>query len=894
MPRRRRTPRKQRKQRSSAVRHVANTARPVAKQAPVVTVTLVDDGQVREVVEAHRLHDDLPMRSSGLDWQRVALVFSAAAALAWWPAPRASRAPVAAVPTAAPIAAIATVVQQAPPAIAQTATSVVAPKPTNVLAVRVLVDGLPRPNAEVSLSDGSRPTLATAIADREGVARFEQLQPGAYEVWARSESMVSNLARIGELATQPEIALALVPGSTVHGQLTADVQSPTSGTVTLMPVDVDHVMRVASVDSNGKFAVAGLPFGKWRVEGVAGGHVQAAEQLLDASGPTSEVAVRMVRTGAVAGVVVDGNGAPVANATIILRRQGAGMTETVKLDTRIRWVHPLAGRRVLPPGEHLRFGAVRSGARPAECGQGHCGVDIGSQRGMVIHAAGDGEIVLAHLENQGEAGRAIAIDHGQGVRTYYMHMDELRPGLEVGQRIRAGDSLGTMGDTGLAHGPHLHFALTQERAGRTWYVDPEPILAHAVVLAQPRALDPIDARDARLIAAFRREAGPTVDATRSLSTDSTGRYRVDGIAPGSYVAVAFSSALAPGSSEPFTIQSGADRSEIRITMHPGVLVEGRVVGRDGPVAGAIVTAGAGSGEGVAKIASTMTSAQGDFTLRALSGAVTISVTAPGHGVVERTLSLGDAGPRRREDFSLVIENAQLRGQVIAPDGGPAINVTVRVTEGPTRRQVITDRTGKFTIDRAATGSYVLEISGGDYPTTRATAQSDRWTEVRMERGGSLRVDLRDAFNSAPLGGLRIDATGPGDRTASATTEPSGIANLRGLAPGEWILKIRAKGFTDLTKTVVVRASADEVRLAIPRSATLAGVVRDRRGIRIAGARVFVDDLSTTTDANGNFRINDAPAGSYWLEAELDGVRGSVQVRLDPGTERTTIEIELPQ
>lgn len=827
-----------------------------------------------------------------IDWQRVALVFSAIAALAVWPSPR--KPPVARpIPEAVQVAAAATIVQQPPPAITEAAPAP-APKPTNQLAVRVQVDGVARPNAEVSLADGSRPTLATAITDREGVARFEQLQPGAYEVWARSDGMVSNLARIGELATQPEVALALVPGSTVKGQLVADAQAPSSGTVTLVPIDVDHAVRVAQVDGTGKFTVAGLPFGKWRVEGAASGHVQAEEQILDASKPISEIAVRMQRTGAVTGIVVDGNGAPVANATIVLRRQGAGMAiEAQKLDTRIRWVHPLAGRRVLPPGDHLRFGAARSGTRPVECGQGHCGVDIGSTRGTIIHAAADGEIVIAHLEASGEAGRAIAIDHGQGVRTYYMHMDELRPGIEPGQRIRAGDALGTMGDTGLAFGPHLHFALTQERGGRTWYVDPEPILAHAVVLAQPRQLDPIDPKDAKLIAAFRRDAGP-VETARSLSTDSNGRYRIDGVAPGSYVAVAFSAALAPGTSEGFAIRSGLDTPEIRISMHPGVLVEGRVVGRDGPIAGAMVTAGAGGGEGATKIASTLTSAQGDFTLRALSGSITLSVTAPGHGVVERTLALGDSGPRRREDFSLVVESSQLRGQVIAPDGGPAISVTVRVAEGPTKRQVITDRTGKFTIDRAAAGAYVLEVSGGDYPTTRMPAQSDRWTEVRLERGGSLRVDLRDAFNSAPVGGVRIDGDGPGDRTASATSDVSGAATLRGLAPGEWTLKIRAKGFSEQTKTVTVRAAPDELRLALARSSTISGVVRDRRGIRLANVKVFVGELSTLTDAGGNFRLVDAPSGSYWLEAELDGVRGATQVRLDPGGERQAVEIELPQ
>lgn len=828
-----------------------------------------------------------------IDWQRVALVFSAIAALAVWPSPR-TPAVVRPTPAAVTVATAPTIVQQAP-VIVEAPTATAAPRPTNVLAVRVLVEGVARPGAEVNLSDGSRPTLATAVADREGVARFEQLQPGAYEVWAKSDGLASSLARIGELAKEPEVSLALSPASTVKGALVADGQAPASGTVTLVPIDVDHVVRVAQVDRTGTFSIGGLPFGKWRVEGASSGHVQAAEQILDASGPSSEVAVRMLRTGAVSGVVVDGNGAPVANATIVLRRQGAGLAlEAQKLDARIRWVHPLAGRRVLPPGEHLRFGASRSGTRPVECGQGHCGVDIGSTRGTIIHAAADGEIVIAHLENTGEAGRAIAIEHGQGVRTYYMHMDELRPGIEAGQRIRAGDALGTMGDTGLAFGPHLHFALTQERSGRTWYVDPEPILAHAVVLAQPRTLDPIDAKDAKLIASFRRDAGPAVDSARSLSTDSAGRYRLDGVAPGNYVAVAFSAALAPGTSEGFAIRSGLDTPEIRIAMHPGVLVEGRVVGREGPIAGALVSAGAGGGEAATKIASTLTSAQGDFTLRALSGAIILSVTAPGHGTAFRSLSLGDAGPRRREDFSLVVENTQLRGQVIAADGGPAAGVTVRVVEGPTKRQVITDRTGKFTIERAAGGAYVLEISGGDYPASRTNAQSDRWTEIRLERGGSLHVDLRDQLSSTPLGGIRVEGDGPGTRTAGATTDATGSTTLRGLAPGEWTIKIRARGFSELTRSVTVRAAPDDLRLTLARSATLSGVVRDRRGIRIANVRVFIGELSTTTDAGGNFKLTDAPSGSYWLEAELDGVRGATQVRLDPGGERQAIEIELPQ
>jgi hypothetical protein len=841
--------------------------------------------------------------ASGSDWTRAALVFSATAALATWPVGDRPKTATAA-HTSAPAAPVA--IKPTAPAIAQPTSPIVAPaapKPTNVLAVRVTANGAAKPSAEVNLSDGSRPTLATAITDHEGIARFEQLAPGAYEVWAREGTLVSNLARIDELATKPEVALELAPGVAVRGQVTVDgiAEAPKSASITLVPVDVDHVIRVAAADANGKFSLAGVPAGKWRIEGALSGHVQAQDQVVELKtkpleAPADpELTVTMLRAGAVGGVVVDGNGTPVANATIVLRKQGAQVMTTERfVSKQLRWVHPLAGRRLLPWGEFVRFGAPRAGARNAECGQGHCGVDIGSIRGTAIHAAADGEVTIAHVESRGEAGRAIAIDHGHGLKTYYMHLDTLRAGIEPGLRVRAGDALGTMGDTGAARGPHLHFALSQEREGRTWFLDPEPVLQHAVVLAQPRTLDPIDAADAKLIASIRQPHAPTAEPTRTFTTDSQGRYRVDGVGPGAYVAVAFAAALAPGSSESFTIRSGSDTSDVRITMHPGVLVQGRVVGRDGPLPGVSVIANAGTGESAAKVATTTTSAQGDFTLRALSGNITLAVSAPGYGVVERTLALGDYGPRRREDFTLLVENAQLRGQVLMADGGAAANVNVRIVDGPTRKQTTTDRAGRFTIDRAAAGNYVLEIAGGDFPATRAAAQSDRWTEIRLERGGGLRVDLRDARSYAALKDLAIEATGPGGASATATSDATGIAALRGLVPGTWTVRVRAKGFTQLTQTIQVRTATDDVRLMLSRSATLAGVVRDRRGARVANVRVFTDGISTTTDALGNFRLPDAPAGTYWLEAELDGVRGATKVSVDAGSERQTIEIELPQ
>ncbi len=72
-----------------------------------------------------------------------------------------------------------------------------------------------------------------------------------------------------------------------------------------------------------------------------------------------------------------------------------------------------------------------------------------------------------------------------------------------------------------------------------------------------------------------------------------------------------------------------------------MLVAGRVTGRDGPINGALITAAAGFGETAHKVALVYTSPTGEFTLRSLTGKVTLTVSAAGYGDVERVLTLDE-------------------------------------------------------------------------------------------------------------------------------------------------------------------------------------------------------------------------------------------------------------
>lgn len=85
----------------------------------------------------------------------------------------------------------------------------------------------------------------------------------------------------------------------------------------------------------------------------------------------------------------------------------------------------------------------------------HYGVDVAAPKGTPIVAAASGTISLA--ADLYFSGNTVFIDHGLGVNTSYIHLDSIA--VKEGQFVKAGETIGTLGATGRATGPHLHWGL---------------------------------------------------------------------------------------------------------------------------------------------------------------------------------------------------------------------------------------------------------------------------------------------------------------------------------------------------------------------------------------------------------------------------------------------------
>lgn len=140
--------------------------------------------------------------------------------------------------------------------------------------------------------------------------------------------------------------------------------------------------------------------------------------------------------------------------------QGGYVTEEGRSIRRAFLKTPLSYRRMSSKYDLRRFHPVLKRTRP------HNGVDFAAARGTPVWAAADGWVTSASRSRG--SGNMVILRHSGGIVTLYMHLHRFARGLKAGMRVKQRQMIGTVGATGLATGPHLHYGMKVK--GR--YVDP--------------------------------------------------------------------------------------------------------------------------------------------------------------------------------------------------------------------------------------------------------------------------------------------------------------------------------------------------------------------------------------------------------------------------------------
>lgn len=282
---------------------------------------------------------------------------------------------------------------------------------------------------------------------------------------------------------------------------------------------------------------------------------------------------------------------------------------------------------------------------------------------------------------------------------------------------------------------------------------------------------------------------------------------------------------------------------------------------------------------------------GTFQATVAAGSYAISAEAPGFCASDRAYATVEAGQDAGPIELVVLRQGTLAGAVRLPPDLAAVlpvqvDLVLEVTRGTERnpytrvlrRPLDVDGTFRFVVPQCDPGAYRLRLevqSAGD-------PQVGPWADARLEPGQTIdtlilvlqetpvavRGTVRDDRGD-PLRGARVSVRG-----RQVTSDDRGRFVIRGLDPGEVAIEGRAPGHAPAVVNATFEGSELAIDLVLPRTGGVRGLVQDARG-PAANVQVLVVQrassggfrpFQTGTDAQGGYRLEELPPGSYFVKA----------------------------
>lgn len=334
-----------------------------------------------------------------------------------------------------------------------------------------------------------------------------------------------------------------------------------------------------------------------------------------------------------------------------------------------------------------------------------------------------------------------------------------------------------------------------------------------------------------------------------------GRFKIERVSPGSYAFAALARGHASDRVEALVgpKETTVDLGDVKLEV--GLAIRGRVRERSGaPIAEATISAMPMGQQIATSLDDVRAEMDGSFVLAGLQpGAYRLWITAPGYARNQRQASTGS------DDLEIVLDPAGvIAGAVVDETGTPVESFTVAAqspqTEGlrgPGLREALNAPDGRFLLDGAAAGTWVVTVDAPDLaPATVsnvkvvAGATTDLGT-VRLTRGGTLRGTVADP-EGRPVAAAEVTARGGStemmsyDDRRTASTDLDGAFEIRGLPAG--IVSVRASHPSYARSRVggveiEPAKGPTQTRIVMTRGGRVEGWARNRDGSPMLGVQV---------------------------------------------------------
>ena len=769
----------------------------------------------------------------------------------------------------------------------------------------------------------------------DGSFRFAGLPAKAlYEVTARREGSAPATGVAGPALPDrpaPPLRLVLTAGATLRGRVAGEGGAPVTGArLALVPSPQGGVTDEfrhprqrppqpleAAADAEGAFEVRHLAPGRYDLRATAPGFaplVVPGIELAAVPEPLDLGLVTLAAEAAIQGEVVDARGEPVAGAEV-----GAVAREELR---RFRWEQERAKAPSATTDEQGRFriGELRPGERrdltvrhPRHVATRVPGVEAPTSEPLRIALVDAGSITGRVLGPDGEP-VAGAVINMQG---------DCMGNVEHIRTVPRSDAAGDFRAEGLTPGrcdlvTSAEGFMPAERrglevpAGRD--LEGVVLLLERGEVLEGSVLDDDGAPAAAMVRAQLEERGGAGGAGRlgilHQETDGDGRYRLEGLAPGSYRVAAFGFESGGHATAEVEVVAGVNRLDLRLTRKSQASVSGRVLDPDGkPVAGAAVQlAKESSSSGVT------TQGDGSFEISVELGSYTATASARGWAdsaplpveVAAGQAVAGVAGLELR-----LRPGGTIAGRLLGVEPADLGRVRVRASRPGQRffdgeAVAVVDREGGYRISGLSPGEWQVEATLGTRRAQGSVQLDAVGAEADLDLGAGLALTGRLLIDGRPAPGRLVHLFGgQRDQRWLSTTSHEGRFAFEGLDPGRYTLT-ESREVESWSRTVELDEDR-EMTIEIETGGLSGRVVMASTGEPVEDAELVLAPYGASAEwrglsagrsgADGSFALGRLMPGRYALRvsrpgfapAEVPvevrpGMPGRVEVRLSPAAD----------